>query len=58
MYNFLDNTEYIVWTMGISMLGLHLCLAFSLNLLTIIISMFMVVYALLLMAQFQIKRNR
>lgn len=58
MYNFLDSTEYIVWTMGISMLGLHLCLAFSLNFLTVVIFLFMVVYASLLMAQSQIKRNR
>ncbi|GAB5493047.1 MAG: hypothetical protein Phog2KO_32620 [Phototrophicaceae bacterium] len=56
MNKFFNNTEYIFWTMGTSMLGLHLGLVFSLNTLTLSMFIFMTIYASLLLMQAHMRK--
>ena len=57
MNKFLDNTEYILWTLGISMLGVHFGLILNLHSVTLSMFMFMLVYATLLMMKSYMKKS-
>ncbi|GAB5493046.1 MAG: hypothetical protein Phog2KO_32610 [Phototrophicaceae bacterium] len=56
MNNFSENIEYIFWTMGIGLAGIHVGLIFSINILTITMFLFTTLYAILLMAKSHMRK--
>ncbi|GAB5493045.1 MAG: hypothetical protein Phog2KO_32600 [Phototrophicaceae bacterium] len=57
MNNFLENIEYIFWTMGVGLAGIHVGLIFSINILTISMFLFVTLYTTVLMAQSRMKKS-